>query len=182
MNNVITFIEQNSFLSLIWIFFVIFMLHEFEEWNIDQFEHRNFIGLPPTATDRSARMWIGFVCLVGLIWTAAATIPGDATLAAWIFLPAIAILVQNALQHVYWSFLFKQAAPGVFTAGLVILPFGSYLIIKAVEPGYLPVWYVAIWVGFILLGSIQTITAGNKMTPLIRGINNIGIWLSDRIK
>jgi len=34
----------------------------------------------------------------------------------------------------------------------------------------------------VVLGSVQTIRAGNKMTPLVRAINLLGIKLSERIK
>lgn len=182
MSNIVTALEQTSFLNLLWLFFFIFVLHELEEWNIDRFEHRHFEGLPSAATDRSARMWIAFVVLVGLIWCAVATLPGDPATAAWIFLPAIAILLQNSLQHIYWSWYFKQYAPGVITAALLLIPFGCYVIARAVTQGYVPVWYTAILAALIVMGSIQTIRAGSKMTPLIRAINNIGIWLSDRIR
>lgn len=182
MSSITTALEQISFLNLLWLFFFKFVLHELEEWNIDRFEHQHFEGLPPAATDRSARMWIVFVVLVGFIWCAVATLPGDPTLAAWIFLPAIAILLQNAFQHIYWSFRFKQYAPGVITAAWLLIPSGCYVIARAVDQGYVPAWYVAILAALIVMGSIQTIWAGNRMTPLIRGINNIGIWLSDRIR
>ncbi|RPJ23587.1 MAG: HXXEE domain-containing protein [Chloroflexi bacterium] len=182
MSSIVTDLEQISLLNLLWIFFFIFVLHEFEEWNIDRFERQHFEGLPPAATDRSARMWIGFVSLVGLIWCAAAALPGNPRIAAWIFLPAIAILLQNALQHIYWSWYFRQYAPGVITAALLLIPAGCYVIARAIEQGYVPTWYVAVLAALIMIGSAQTIRAGNKMTPLIRTINNIGIWLSDRIR
>ena len=182
MSNIVTALEQLSFLNMLWLFFFIFVLHEFEEWDIDQFEHKHFEGLSPAATDRSARMWIVFISLVGLIWCAVATVPGNPTTAAWIFLPAIAIMLQNALQHIFWSFYFRQYAPGVITATLLLIPFGCYVIARAIEQGYLPIWYVAIWAAFVLMGFAQTVKAGNKMTPLIRTINNLGIWLSDRIR
>jgi hypothetical protein len=173
---------QANFLTAIWLFFLAFVLHEVEEWNIDQFEHRNFVGLPPAATDRSARMWIGFVVLIGLIWCTAATLPGNPTIAAWIILPAIAIMLQNALQHVFWVFYFRQYAPGVVTAVLLMIPLGSYVIAMAIEQKHVPIWYIALWTAVIILGFVQTVRAGNKMTPLVRTINNIGIWLSDRIR
>jgi len=181
MSNIMTALGQISFLNLLWLFFFKFVLHELEEWNIDRFEHQHFEGLPSAATDRSARMWIAFVVLVGLIWCTAATLPGDPTLAAWIFLPAIAILLQNALQHVYWSYYFRGYSPGVITSVLLLIPFGCYLVARAIGQGYVPAWYAAVLAAFVLLGFAQTVRAGNRMTPLIRAINNVGIWISDRI-
>lgn len=181
MNTIVTALEQTSFLSLLWIFYCVFVLHELEEWNIDRFEHRHFQGLPPAATDRSARLWIGFVALIGLIWCAVATLPGDPGLAAWIFLPAIAIMIQNALQHIYWSYYFRRYAPGMITSVLMLIPFGCYLAARALAQGYVPGWYAAVLAAFVLLGFAQTVLAGDRMTPLIRAINNIGIWISDRI-
>jgi len=182
MNNIVTALEQISFLSMLWIFYFVFVLHELEEWNIDRFEHQHFEGLSPAATDRSARMWIGFVVLVGLIWCAAATLPGNPTIAAWIFLPAIAILLMNAFQHMFWSYYFRGYAPGVITAVLMLIPFGCYLVARAVAQGYVPTWYAAVWAAFVVIGFAQTVRAGDKMTPIIRSINDIGIWISDRIR
>ena len=90
-------------------------------------------------------------------------------------------MLQNAIQHIYWSLYFKRYAPGVITSTLMVIPFGSYLVSKAVQEGYVPVLYAAVWAAFILAGTVQTVRAGANMTALIRTINNIGIWLSDRI-
>ena len=171
-----------SFLQTIWLFYIVFVLHELEEWNIDQFEHRNFVGLPPAATDRSARMWIAFVCLVGLVWCAVATIPGSPSLAAWIILPAVAIMVQNALQHVIWSAIFRQYSPGLVSAVVLLIPLGSFMIARAVQQGFVPVAYAVVCAALVVIGSAQTILAGNKMTPLVRAINILGIKLSEKIK
>ncbi len=182
MHNLVVTLEQLGFLNLVWVFFFMFVLHEFEEWNIDQFERQHFEGLPPAATDRSARMWIAFVCLVGLIWCVAATLPDNPTTAAWIFLPAVAIMLQNALQHIYWSYYFRKYAPGTVTAALLLIPAGGYVMLRAVGQGYVPAWYAALWGALVILGVAQTVKAGNQMTPLIRTINTIGIWLAERIR
>jgi hypothetical protein len=182
MSTIVTALEGTSFLSLLWIFYCVFVLHELEEWNIDRFERQHFAGLPPAATDRSARLWIGFVSLVGLLWCALATLPGDLALAAWIFLPAIAIMLMNALQHVFWSFYFRGYAPGVLTAALLVIPSGCYLAAQALAQGYAPGWYAALLAAAVLLGLAQTVRAGDRMTPLICAINDVGIWISDRLR
>ncbi len=179
MSSVLIALGRLDFVNTLWLFFLIFVAHELEEWNIDRFERRNFVGLPPAATDRSARMWIAFVVVVGLIWCAVATLPGNPTIAAWVILPAITIMLQNALQHVYWSFYFRQYAPGVLAAALLLIPLCCYVAARAVQ--YVPIWYAAVWVIVLVLESAQTVRAGNKMTPIIRAINNIGIMLANRI-
>ena len=182
MSDPLTVLGQLDFLNTLWLFFLVFVLHEFEEWNIDRFERRNFVGLPPAATDRSARMWIAFIVVVGVIWCAVATLPSNPTIAAWVILPAITMMLQNGLQHVYWSFYFRQYAPGVITAVVLLIPIGCYVAVRAVQQGYVPIWYAAVWVVVLVLGLTQTVKAGNKMTPLIRAINDIGIMLADRIR
>ncbi len=182
MNNILSVLAGLGFLPLLWLFFFIFILHELEEWNIDRFERRNFTGLPAAATDKSARLWIACVILIGLVWILAAALPGRPAIAAWIFLPAVAILVQNALQHIYWSLYFRQYAPGAVTSVLLLIPLGLFIFLQALQRGYIPAWYAAIWAAFILAGSVQTVLSGRRMTPPIRAINTIGIFLAERLK
>jgi hypothetical protein len=180
MSTLFSQLMSMNFTTFIWIFFLVFVIHEFEEWNIDRFEHRNFVDFLPEATDRSARLWIGCIVLLGLLWCIMATLWGNST-TAWLILPAISIMIQNALQHLFWMFYFHKYAPGVVTAVCLMIPLGCYIITFATLQGLIPLWYVMICVSFIIIGFIQTIRAGNKVSPLIRGINKIGIWLSNRI-
>jgi hypothetical protein len=181
MGTILSVLENLNFLSALWLFLLAFVLHEAEEWNITRFEHRNFVGLPPAATEKSARMWIVFICAVGLVWCAVATVFGSPTIAAFVFLPAIAMAMGNALQHVYWSAYFRQYAPGIITAVVLLIPLGTYVIATAVQRGYVPIWYVAVWgalIGFVL---VQTVRAGNTMTPFVRAVYKIGFGLSERL-
>jgi hypothetical protein len=179
-----TFIFQLSslpFTAYIWVFFLVFVIHELEEWNIDRFEHRNFIDFLPSATDRSARLWIGLIVFIGFILCLIASLLGNSS-GAWIILPAISIMILNALQHLYWLFYFRQYVPGLITAICLLIPLGCFIIIFAIIQEIIPAWYALIWTIIIILGFIQTIRAGNKMTPLIRTVNEIGIWLSNLIE
>jgi hypothetical protein len=181
MNTILTALESLDFLTALWLFLLAFVLHELEEWHITEFERRNFVGLPPSATGRSARMWIAFICTVGLVWCAVATLPGNPTIAAWIFLPAIVVALTNALQHAYWSLYFKQYAPGVITAVVLLIPIGGYLAAWAVRHGYAPLWYVAILAGLGVWVLIRTARDGNRMSPIIRAVYNLGFRLSERL-
>ncbi len=182
MSKITTVLEQMPFMTALWLFYSLVVVHELEEWNIDRFERKHFEGVPAAATDQSARMVIVFVSTVGLVWCSIATLSGNPTLAAWIFFPAIAFMLLNALQHIFWSFYFRKLAPGVITAALLIIPSASYIVIKGVGLGYVPAWYgIALGV-VVILAFTQTAISGSRMTALIRSGNQVGIWLSDRIR
>jgi len=181
MSNILTLLEQLDFLSMLWLFLIAFVIHEVEEWNITEFERRNFVGVPATVTTKNARMWIGIICVTGSVWCAAATLPGNPTIAAYVFLPAIALALGNAMQHIFWTFYFKQYAPGVITAVVLIIPLGGYIVAIAVQQGYASLWYVAILAGLIVVPLFHTVRAGNEMTPPIRAIYGLGNWLAEKL-
>lgn len=182
MNTIINLFGQINFLHVLWLFYVCFIIHELEEWNINDFEHRNFSGAPAASTHHSARMWIGFVLLAALLWFAAATLPGKTALAAYIIMPGIIIAMSNALQHVFWSLYFRQYAPGTVTALLLLLPLGGMIIYTALRQAYIPLWYVLLCAAPFVLMFIQTIRAGSRMVPAIKAINQLGILLSQRLR
>lgn len=170
-------IGQISFLAWLWIFVAAFAAHEFEEWNILPWYQRNYVDLPPS-TDRAVRAWIVFVVLIGVVWCGVATLPGNPTFAAYVFLPAVAVMTQNALQHVFWLFYFRQYAPGIVTAVLGLIPLATYLAVRAVLENLVPIWYVGILTLVIIPGLVQTVKAKNTMTKPIRAIHHIGIKLA----
>jgi hypothetical protein len=180
MDNPIAGSASMEFIPWIWVFLLFTVLHELEEWNINVFERKHFSGVPDYATDRSARGVIAFVCAVGLIWSSAAALSGDPAVAAWIIVPGFFFMVMNAFQHVYWSVLFRRFAPGIFSAVLLIIPFGAYLIFRAVAQGYVPAWYAAAWAVIFTAVWILTMRAGSRMTDFIRGVYGIGYWISER--
>lgn len=180
MASIISFLENINFTLLLWIFAIAFALHEVEEWNIMKWYQRNFVDLPPT-TDKGVRSWIVFISLIGFIWCFIAVLPGNPKIAMYVFIPAIAVALQNSLQHVYWLIYFRDYPPGVITAVLLLLPLGSYIIIEAIQKEFIPVWYVALWAVLIIPGLAQTVRAGNTMTSPMRAMHNFGNTLSQKI-
>jgi hypothetical protein len=180
MNNLFNTILQTNYLLWLGGFLIAFVLHEFEEWNILRWYRRNYTELPPI-TERAVRVWIIFVNSLAVLWYLAAVVSGNPQIAALILLPAVAIAIQNALQHVYWLFYFRQYAPGVITAAILLIPLGILVAVGGVSLGYIPIWYVSLLVLAMLPGLIQTIQAGNRLTPFIRAIHLFSIRLTKMI-
>jgi len=181
MNNILTATTRIDFLVWLWIFAIAFALHELEEWNIFRWYQRNYIDMPPS-TNRSVRVWIVFFILIVFIWCVVATLPGNPVIAAYAFLPTIAVAIQNALQHVYWLFYFKQYAPGIVTSVILLIPLGLYLTIQSALQNYVPYWYISVLALAMIPGLFQTVKAKNKMTSQIRSFHNLGIKINNWIE
>jgi hypothetical protein len=168
------FIDGLSFLELAWIFGGFFVIHELEEWNIASFEKKMFTGLPPTHNDRNARAWIAVACLACVLWCAAATLPANQVLAAWIIFPFVFFSLTNACQHIYWSLRFRTFASGLWSAALLILPASACLVYAALSRALVPAWYVA---GLSFISAIAvggTIRDGRKVNPVVAAVYGIG--------
>ncbi|MBN2710668.1 MAG: HXXEE domain-containing protein [Calditrichaceae bacterium] len=167
-------ISNIDFITGSWIFYFFFVIHELEEWNIFKFEDKHFTGLPAGTTPKRSRLWILIICITGLIWVSVAAFSADQAAAAYIFLPAIILVMLNAVQHIFWTVYFREYAPGLISAVLLILPTGSILIANTVD-NYISLWYPVIWAAAALFVLIQTIRAGKNATPMLKIIHNIGI-------
>jgi hypothetical protein len=177
MSNILAAFGRLDFLVVLWLFPIAYAIHEAEEWNIVAWERRHFTGLQH-ATDRGARTWLVFIALASFLWCAAATLPRNPTIAALVYVPAMAIALQNAVQHVYWLFRFREYAPGVISSILLLIPIGLYLVVRAVVQDLVPSWYVVVWAVLMVPGLIQTVRAGNVMSPQIQAIHRFGNMLA----
>lgn len=169
-----------SFMTSIWLFPVALALHEGEEWNILGWQQRNFVGIP-AKTHASVRAFLVFFTLLGFLWTALAAWIHNPTIAAFVMLPLAAGAVLNVLQHLFYTLYFRQYAPGVITAVVVLLPISGYLTARAITEQLVPVVCVAVLGILVILGLVQTVRAGNTFTPLFRAISQIGIAVSKRL-
>ncbi len=185
VSNVMTMITRVSLNESLWIFYLFFVIHELEEWNIARFEKRVFAGLPATHNDRNARAWIGVVCMIGFAWCAAATLPSSPRVAAYIILPAIAFSAANALQHVYWSLRFRSVAPGLVSAVVLMLPSTAYLTFLIISYGLVSPWYAAglsVLALMMLAGTVKSGDSAPSIIPAIYGIGDRASKLAHSIK
>jgi len=171
-----------SFTTLIWWLPIAIALHELEEWNIIGWYDRNFIDLP-YKTKTSTRVFLVFMSLLGFVWTALALIPNDRRISAIIIYILAVVVFLNAIQHIYWQIYFREYAPGVITAVLLIIPIVIAFTWQSLQYGYLSIWYVIILGALgITPGLKQTIRAGNRMTAMFVLINRFGVWLARTLK
>lgn len=173
----LTIMERIEFSSVLWLLVLAFVLHELEEWNITAWEYRNFVEIPAEVTKENGRAWLLFICAVAPVWCGAATLFGDPRLAAFVFLPAVGLALANALQHVFWSMLFRQYAPGVISAVSLLLPLGIYALTRATLEGLAPLWYV-LGIGVLIAAIVgHTMLSRRRMTAAIRAIYAVGGWI-----
>ncbi len=179
MDQIITLLNSSDFLTTLWLFPVAVTVHELEEWNIVQWYRQNFVNLPPLQ-DRGLRAWILFSSLLAFVWTALAVIPGNPTLAAFVLLLAFVLMLQNALQHVYYLLYFRRFAPGVITAVLLLIPSIGYLTARAVAFAVVPGWYALLLIALTLPNLVQTVRAGNTMLGSLQAVHRFGAALARR--
>lgn len=180
MSEILATLQRLNFLMALWLFPIAVTLHEFEEWNIVQWYKQNFVDLPQL-TDKGARAWIVFSSLVSLLWTGIAILLGNPAVAVWVLLFAFALMLQNALQHIYYLFYFRRYAPGIITSVLLLIPTVVYLVARAVQQGYVPIWYAIVLVVLLIPNLIQTVRARNTMLPPFQAVHKFGAALAKRL-
>jgi hypothetical protein len=174
------YFNRISFRRVVWLFPLAVMIHEAEEWNIGAWYQRFWVNLPPITY---TSVWTGLVfsVLVIFLWTAGATLFRSSRIIAFLIFPWAAFLFLNALQHIYWTFLFGAYAPGVITAVLVIIPTVLYLVSRALRERHISIWFIIILAVVIVLGVVQTVKTGNVMTGQLRALHEFCIGLSRRL-
>lgn len=174
--------EKISFRKIIWLLPFVYMLHEFEEYNILTWYQNNFdTSTMAPLTIKSSWVWFIFVSLIGYLWTAISLIPKDKRATAFILLPAGAIVLQNAIQHVYWLFAFSDfnIGYGILTAILLLIPVVLYLVTRVIREKLVPPWYIALLTLLIIPGLVATMKAGNTITPQMHRFHEFSIRLAN---
>ena len=157
--------ERSALVRSLWWVAAAMTVHEAEEWNIAEWQQRNFVdhtGIPNEA------IWLGLVVITALylLWILLATRLRSPIAIAAVALPAVALVaVGNSVQHITWTFLFAEYAPGVLTAALLVIPTSVVAMWRMVEVDRrfaIPLLAcAALWVA----ASAQIVSAGRMLQP-----------------
>jgi hypothetical protein len=155
------------FRAAIWLAPLVWALHEAEEWNINEFERRNFADPGHFAQVDHPVLWIGLaqVALNGALWTCLTAWPKNPRFTAFLTLPFFVFFsFANVLQHIYMTIYFRGYTPGVATAVLLVGPVVVGLTIKAIRGRLIPWWYAA-FLYALVIPTMLSVVRGMHHTP-----------------
>ncbi len=159
--------------QIVWIVPIILLFHELEEWNMHVWHIKNSMAIPGE-TALSTRMWILFLSLVGLIWTAIALLIPNNFISVGMMYALVCFTLLNGAQHLIALLKFKEYNPGFFFSVIFGMPAGGYITYQILSQSLLPVWVLIAFGILMLTGLVATF-------PMIHFINRVGIKLADWI-
>lgn len=174
MKRLLARLDRLPFRRVVWIFPVVFLLHEAEEWNIMGWYDQFFIERPASAL--SVRIWLVVVTLDIFLVTWLSTRFSSERVVAFLMLPVIGMAGANGLEHLFWVIYFQAYAPGVIFGGLVGVPVAVYLFRRALAADLVPAWYAMIFAAYALVTLVLVYRAQDTMPPLIRLITRFSDW------
>jgi hypothetical protein len=167
-----------SIRSHLWLLAVSFALHEAEEWHLVAWEQSHFTP-PPEFDDRAARTLLVVSAALGLTFTALSIRLLSLRGALLALLPLfVAVVLGNALTHIFWLFYFATYAPGVATSALLLVPLTLYLIHRVLQAHLVPRAYVCALVGLAVLQPLGAAAAGASLSGFQLALQRLGMRLS----
>ncbi len=149
---------------VLWLIGLAFVLHEAEEWNLVSWFHDNFEP-PPQFTNREARTLLALFALLGISFTALSIRLLSLRAALFALLPLfVAVVLGNALTHIFWLFYFQSYAPGVLTSTFLLVPLTLYLVRGVLQERLVPSAYVWLLLGLALLQPVAAAAAGSTLS------------------
>jgi hypothetical protein len=99
--------------------------------------------------------------------------------ALFVLLPLfIAVVLGNALTHIFWLFYFQNYAPGVLTSIFLLVPLTLYLIRGVLQERLVPSAYVWLLLGLALLQPVAAASAGSTLSGPQLAFQRLGARLA----
>jgi hypothetical protein len=163
---------------ILWLLGTAFVLHELEEWNIVAWQQANFEP-PPQFTDREARTLLILFAFLGFSFTAMCNWLLSFRKALVVLLPLfVAIILGNALTHIFWLFYFEAYAPGVVTSVLLLVPLTVLLVHGVLREHLVATPYVWTLVAMAALQPVSAAIAGGTLSGPQLALQRFGAQLA----
>jgi len=156
-------------------------LHELEEWNIAAWTARNFEN--PTAVSDQA-IWLGLLAITLLFvgWIAAATRLRSPIAIGVATLPAVGLVaLGNSVQHITWTFLFAEYAPGVVSAVLLVIPAAGLAFWRIYSLSRAFAVPIALCAALSVAAVLQIVQAGRVLQPFQLVVHQLCIALAEAL-
>lgn len=164
-----------------WLFLAGFVLHEFEEWNLVEWQIQNF-DPDPGFTAHQARVLLILFALAGSCFAAPCILFLRERSAARVLVPLfVAPIFANSLTHISWLVLFGSYVPGVATSILLLAPVGGMLIWICYAEEYLPRVFVMLLLALTLFPPLGAGFAGRTLSQRQIEIQEKGGQFANRI-
>jgi len=148
--------------TLFYVVQVILLIHEMEEWNIDDFHQSAYASQSVTETRLGVWLWLLFLSLFGFVWTIfACALPGI-RLKTIVFMLLVDFTLLNGIQHVSLSIQTRRYNPGFIFGGIIGLLGDTLVLWRVIADGILPAWLVAVLVAPILPPLLESYAANSK--------------------
>lgn len=166
---------------VLWLLGFAFVLHEAEEWNLAPWLQANFEPAPQLS-DRGARTLLVLFALLGVSFTALSIRLMSLRGALFALLPLfVAVVLGNALTHIFWLFHFQTYAPGSLTAALLLVPLTIYLVRRVLQEGLVPPAYVWLLVAIAFIQPVGAAMAGSRLSGPQLVLPPLGETLAEQI-
>ena len=164
---------------VLWLIGLAFVLHEAEEWNLVSWFQANFEP-PPQFNDREARTLLVVFALLGISFTGLSIRLLSLRGALFALLPLfVAVVLGNALTHIFWLLYFRTYAPGVLTSVFLLVPLTLYLIRGVLRERLVPPSYVWSLVALALLQLVGAAAAGSSLSGPQLAFQRLGARIAE---
>ena len=163
---------------ILWFLGIAFVFHELEEWHIVSWQQANFEP-PPQFTDREARTLLIVFALLGFSFTAICNWLLSLHAAVVALLPLfVAIILGNALTHIFWLFYFQAYAPGVVTSAFLLVPLTLLLVREVLQEHLVPTAYVWMLLALAVLQPVSAAVSGSTLSGPQLALQRFGAQLA----
>jgi hypothetical protein len=149
----------------LWVVAAAMTVHELEEWNLAPWFSRNFAN-HTSISDEAIWFGLAFVIVVFNSWIFLATrLRSSVSISVAALVPVVLVAVGNSVQHITWTLIFGEYAPGVASAVFLVLPASCLVMRNMIRQSRLFAIPIVACAALWITASVRVIEAGRVLEP-----------------